>query len=365
MLAAIRSRKRAAQSVVLIFCAAASLIACSSGGSGLPGPSSSQPPGSTTVDLSADEAAFVDQTGRVDDYNQSRAACEARGWTKTTIEVSVGADIYRRKLLYSAPTSATWRGAVILMHGGGSNYANWCNSRFTARGMMSDAMLGNDFAVFLLDSADITTDQNGALCGKVWDDNVLARDNHDVPYISSVITNVIAELQPAGSSANVFLMGFSSGGFMTTRAATELNHLVTGFIPVGTASPYGWNRDCSFLAGRDLVAGVGRDNDSNLNISAIQACGPTELDPLAAYPSEVTWLDGGSAVKPHYLKIQHFHDAVVDFSCHTRHIHQLEQNGYVGSRLEIRPVNETRGLIHHNFLVEFIAPVIDYLTDST
>lgn len=365
MVAAIGSRKRAVYSRLLAYGAVALLIGCSSGGSGPPGPPSPQPPVATTIDLSADEAAFVDQTGRVDDYSQTRAACEARGWTKTTVEVTVGQNRYLRKLLYSAPMSSTWRGAVIVMHGGGSNYANWCNSRFTARGMMSDAMLINDFAVFLLDSADITTDQNGALCGKVWDDNVLARNNHDVPYVSSVITDVISQLRPAGSPANVFLMGFSSGGFMTTRAATELNHLVTGFIPIGTASPYGWFRDCSFLAGRDLVAGVGRDNDSNLQISVVQSCGATELDPLAVYPSEVTWLDGGSTVKPDYLKIQHFHDAIVDFSCHTRHIHQLEQNGYVGSRLEIRPANETRGLVHHNFLVEFITPVIDYLTDST
>lgn len=350
---------------LIAYVAVTMLIGCSSGGSAPSGPTPPPSPGIVTIDLSADEALFVDQTGRVDDYRPIRAACEARGWIKSTVEVTVGQRRFVRKVLYSEPASSSWRGAVIVMHGGGSNYANWCSSRLTARGMMSDAMLANDFAVFLLDSTDITTDQNGALCGKVWDDNILARDNHDVPYISAVITEVVSGLRPAGSPPNVFLMGFSSGGFMATRAATELNDLVTGFIPMGTASPYGWYRDCAFLTGRDLVAGVGRDNDTNLNISAVQACGPTELDPLASYPGEVTWLNGGSAAKPHYLKIQHFHDAVVDFSCHTRHVHQLEQNGYVGSRLEIRPANETRSLIHHRFLVEFITPVIDYLLAGT
>jgi len=338
------------------------LVACSSGSSG---PSSPQTPDVETVDLTADEAEFVDQSGRVDDYSQTRIACEARGWTKSTIAVTIGQRRYLRKVLYSAPASATWRGAVIVMHGGGGNYAQWCSAGFTSRGMMTDAMLDNDFAVFLLDSTDITTDESGALCGKVWDDNVLARDNHDVPYITSVITEVIADLRPAGSPSNIFLTGFSSGGFMATRAATELNHLVTGFIPMGTASPYGWHRDCSFLTIRDLVAGVGQDNDSNLNISEINACGPTELNPLASYPSEVAWLDGGATVKPHYLKIQHFDDAIVDFSCHTRHVHQLEQNGYAGSLFELRPTGGTRSLIHHNVIAEFITPMIDYLLAST
>jgi poly(3-hydroxybutyrate) depolymerase len=348
-------------SLLFAFIAVAILAACSSGGSG----PSSPPLDIVTIDLTADEAAFVDQSGRVDDYRQTRIACEARGWTKAVVEVTIGQSRYLRKMLYSEPASATWRGAVIVMHGGGSNYANWCSAGSTARGMMTDALLANEFAVFLLDSTDLTTDQNGALCGKVWDDNVLIRNNHDVPYISSVIADEIADRRPAGSPPNIFLMGFSSGGFMATRAATELGHLVTGFIPMGTASPYGWHRDCSFFSGRDLVAGVGRDNDSSWGISNINACGPTELDPMAAYPNEKTWLDGGSTVKPHYLKIQHFNDSIVDFSCHTRHVYQLGQNGYAGSLFEVRPTSGTRASIHHNFLAEFITPVIDYLLAST
>ena len=344
------------------------LFACSPGDSDqptLPSPAAPVAPSVTVIDLSADQAAFVDQSGSVEDYNQTRADCESRGWTKSLLDVEVGQTRYTRKVLHKAPTSPSWRGALILMHGGSSNYANWCNANVTARGQMVNAALDNEFAVFLLDSTDIVTDQFDSVCGKIWDDNVLDRDNLDVPYISQVITDFIPQFRPSGDPANIFLMGFSSGGFMATRAASQLNNLVTGFIPVATASPYGWFRDCSFLVGRDLVAGIGRDNDTSIAITELNACGPTEFDPTAVYPNEVTWQDGGVAIRPSYLKVQHFYDAIVDFSCHTRHIHQLGENGYNGTSFELRPDSESRSQLHHRFLPELIAPIINYLLSNT
>ena len=328
-------------------------------------PETQPPVAEVVVDQSADVARFVDQSGRVHDYSSDRIACEQRGWTKTLMDIQVGEARHIRKVLHQSPSSGQWRGTLILMHGGGGHYANWCNDDTTARGMMVDAALDNDFAVYLLDSTDFTPDQNDALCGKVWDDNILPRDNHDVPYVEGVIRNLIPQQRPVGIEANVFLMGFSSGGFMTTRAATELNTLVAGFIPIATGSPYGWHRDCSFASGRNLVAGVGRDNDTILGISRVQACGPIELDLQATYPNELEWLDGGAVPKPTYLKVQHFDDAIVDFSCHSRHVHQLGENDYSGSVFEFRPLNTTRANIHHSFLPEFISPIIGFLLSIT
>ncbi|MCB0383864.1 MAG: hypothetical protein KDD43_00620, partial [Bdellovibrionales bacterium] len=185
------------------------------------------------VDLSQDRTQFVDGSGRHEDYSSFRADCEDKGWIKKTLEISIDRTKYIRPVLYRAPDTEVWRGSILILHGGGSHYAHWCNLVNGARVRFASAALQLGFSVFLLNSTDITTDAKGNLCGKIWDDNVLSRDNLDLPYVHQVITKLIPSIRPLSAANNIFVMGFSSGGFMTTRIATSLSHLITAFAPIG------------------------------------------------------------------------------------------------------------------------------------
>src|SRR5690606_33544051 len=85
----------------------------------------------------------------------------------------------------------------------------------------SEMALQQNFAVFALDSSVAVTDNEGALCGKVWDDEVRARANLDLPYLHHVLTSLIPNLRKEGDSNAVFITGLSSGGYMTARAASS------------------------------------------------------------------------------------------------------------------------------------------------
>lgn len=312
------------------------------------------------IDLSADKAQHADLSGDYVDYSVERGECESRGWTKAIVETTVGTAIVKRKVLYTGPKQSPWVGTILVMHGGGGNYTNWCAEAVTGFRLFADVAVLRGFGVVLLDSTDMITDENDVHCGKVWDDKKLTRDNYDLPYIENVIVDLAPTIRPANSDTSVYVTGFSSGGFMTTRASSALNHLVTAFAPVGSGSPYGWHRDCSAESPRLLVAGVGLDNDTGQPITQVGACGTTIYDPDAEYPNERLWDDGGTATKPPFLKVHHFYDAIADFSCHNRVRNQLAANGYSGELFVLIPEGETRAAVHHTFKGEFIAPVLDF-----
>ncbi|MCB0383850.1 MAG: hypothetical protein KDD43_00550, partial [Bdellovibrionales bacterium] len=132
------------------------------------------------------------------------------------------------------------------------------------------------------------------------------------------------------------------------------------FAPIGSASPYGWHRDCSYLSSRETVAGGGFDNDSGAGITDLGSCGSYVYNPDAQFPNELPWDQGDLGTPPPYLKIQHYHDGIVDFSCHQRHIHQLRAHGYLGREIIIKPEGALRSPNYHNFFLEFQEPLLEF-----
>jgi dienelactone hydrolase len=331
-------------------------------------PPNTEPPSteqSVSIDLTGDFARFVDGSGQTDDYTSKRVWCESLGWTKLVVDTSVGKNTIKRKVLHKGP-STPWVGTILVFHGGGGNYTNWCttNSKQSPWGGFTETALARGYGVILMDSTDITTDSKSNLCGKIWDDNILNRHNHDLPYIEKAIKEVAPSLRPSGSSNRIYLTGFSSGGFMTTRAATHFNHLVTKFAPAGSASPYGWHRDCSQLSTRPTVAGEGKDNDSNQAITTVGGCGSYVFDINKDYPGELTWDDGGASTKPKFLKLEHYYDGINDYSCHNRVLNRLLNNNYVGTQFVMEPAGETRRIKFHDWFPEFTTAILDFF-DAT
>jgi poly(3-hydroxybutyrate) depolymerase len=248
--------------------------------------------------------------------------CYAAGWQRLVLPVAG----LPRLVLWKAPPGAWSGGAIVVMHGGGGQHTNFCVAnvaliapqvRFTA------AALAQGYAVFLLDSSDRVTDREGRLCGKVWDDELRARPNLDLPFVEELLRVAIPARRPAGSRADLYLTGLSSGGYMTTRAATHLGDLVTAFAPVSSGDPYGWFRDCSPRPGdRANVFGAAFDNETRRQITEPGACD------AAATPNEQPWDGVAAARRPPFRLFHHAQDGIHDRSCAEKLRRQLVQHGY-------------------------------------
>jgi hypothetical protein len=212
------------------------------------------------------------------------------------------------------------------MHGGGGHHFQFCiaNARIVKPQVrFTERALTEGFAVFLLESSDRVTDNQGRLCGKVWDDEVRNRPNLDLPFIEAVIRTVIPNLRPDGSRREVFLTGLSSGGYMTVRAATHFDGLITAFAPVSSGDPYGWHRVCEAgRTDRTNVHGAGFDNETGQEIIARDACR------AASYPNEKPWEGMNPRVKPAFRVFYHEEDGINDRSCAEKLIRQLRAHGY-------------------------------------
>jgi pimeloyl-ACP methyl ester carboxylesterase len=248
--------------------------------------------------------------------------CNQAGWRSETLVVGG----LPRGVLWKAPPGTWARGALVVMHGGGGQHANFCVanvSLIAAQVRFTDMALAQGFAVFLLDSSDRVTDTEGRLCGKVWDDEVRQRDNLDLPFIGQVLRQLIPAARPAGSQADVYLTGLSSGGYMAVRAATHFGDLITAFAPVASGDPYGWVRDCTPRAGdRTNVFGVGLDAETRRNISEPGACAST------SWPNEKPWDGLVLAPKPPFRLFHHAQDGIHDRSCVEKVRQQLVLRGW-------------------------------------
>ena len=93
--------------------------------------------------------------------------CTQAGWRSETLVVAGIA----RGVLWKAPVGAWASGALVVLHGGGGQHANFCIANadlIAAQVRFTDMALAQGFAVFLLDSTDRVIDTEGRLCGKVW-----------------------------------------------------------------------------------------------------------------------------------------------------------------------------------------------------
>lgn len=280
--------------------------------------------------------------------------CQAAGWQRAVVPAAG----LPRLVLWKAP--AGWSGAaIVVMHGGGGTHTNFCvaNVPLTEPQVRFTALaLARGFAVFLLDSHDQVADTSGRVCGKVWDDEVRARESVDLPFIDKVIGELIPSTRAAGARRDTFLVGHSSGGYMAVRAASRFGDRVTAFAPVSSGDPYGWTRDCTRRPGdRVNVAGVGLDNDTGRQIGEPGACAG------APFANERPWDGGSIQPKPAFRVFHHAQDGINDRSCVERVRGQLSAYGYP----ETAPFTldgGARSADVHYWMDEYNAAILDFFS---
>ncbi|MFD0364602.1 hypothetical protein ACFQZZ_24435 [Nocardia sp. GCM10030253] len=102
--------------------------------------------------------------------------CAERGWRSAVVDVSGKP----RDVQWKGPARSWSKGAIIVMHGGGGEHVQWCGSNFgsaAAQVGFSELAVEEGFAVFLLNSSSEVSDNQGRICGKIWDDEVRDRPN--------------------------------------------------------------------------------------------------------------------------------------------------------------------------------------------
>jgi len=279
--------------------------------------------------------------------------CLADGWQRVVTTV----DGLPRQLLWKGPPGAWTRGAVLVLHGGGGSYTHGCvaNLPIIAPQVRFSALaLDQGFAVVLLDSSDRVSDREGRACGKVWDDEVRERPNLDLPFIETVVRDLLPAWRPAGSRPEVFVTGLSSGGYMSTRAATRLGDRITAFAPVSSGDPYGWHRVCEAgLNARRLVHGAGFDNETGRQIVEPGACD------AADYPNERPWDGSASTRKPAFRLFRHAQDGINDASCGDKLGRQLRARGYPGEP-DFVLEGGRRSLAHHLWQDDYNRPILAF-----
>lgn len=276
-----------------------------------------------------------------------------RGWKRVELQVSG----IEREFLWKAPEGRRPKGAILVLHGGGGHHYQWCNANGPIVGpqvRFSEMAVAEGFAVLLLDSSDRITDREGRLCGKVWDDEVRNRPNLDLPFIGTVIRDYVPRLFPPGGKGAIFITGHSSGGYMTARASTHFDDLVTAFAPVSSGDPYGWHRVCE--AGttlRSAVHGRGFDNETGKHIPEPGACTSETL------AHELPWDSTRPDVKPAFRVFRHHEDGINDRSCNEKISRLLRRNGYHGQP-DFVLYGGRRNLAHHLWLDDYNRPILDF-----
>ncbi|MBT9525733.1 MAG: hypothetical protein IV105_10785 [Rhizobacter sp.] len=292
------------------------------------------------------------QTGPAEASPQERQ-CMARGWQRVTLQVGG----LPRELLWKAPSGPWAKGTILVMHGGGGQHFQWCvaNAPVVAPQVrFSELALAEGYAVVLLNSSDRVTDNQGRVCGKVWDDEVRSRPNLDLPFIGAVVQELLPRLRPAHSRSEVFITGLSSGGYMSTRAATHWGTRVTAFAPVSSGDPYGWHRVCEAgTTARATVHGAGFDNETGKQITEREACR------AAAYPNEQPWDDAGPGPKPAFRIFRHEEDGINDRSCGEKISQLLRERGYRGAP-DFVLQGGPRSLANHLWLDAYSRPLLDF-----
>lgn len=301
-----------------------------------------------------DSTAASSGQGAAADPTTQELQCQSAGWTR---EVVTSAGL-QRLVLWKAP--AAWsRGALVVMHGGGGAHTNFCVANvasIAAQVRFTELALAQGFAVFLLDSSDQVSDNDGRICGKVWDDEARARANLDLPFVENVLRRVIPAKRPSAGRSEVFVTGHSSGGYMAVRVASHFPELVTAFAPVSSGDPYGWFRDCTRRPGdRVNVAGAGFDNESRRQIIEPGAC------EASSYPNEKAWDSAASAAQPAFRQFHHAQDGINDRSCVAKVRGQLLARGYP-EEAPFMLDGGSRSVGAHSWLDEYSAPLLAFFT---
>ena len=287
--------------------------------------------------------------------------CARRGWHPVVLNVGG----LPRRVLWKGPNAPNgpWtKGAILVMHGGGGHHYQFCiaNARTTKPQVsFTELALTEGFAVFLLESSDRVTDNEGRVCGKVWDDEVRARPNLDLPFIEQVMLTLIPKARPAGSRNEIFATGLSSGGYMTVRASTHFGNLITAFAPVSSGDPYGWHRVCEKgMNRRDTVHGGAFDNETGKQIIEPGSCR------AASYPNEKPWDGTDIPTKPTFRAFRHRYDGINDPSCGEKIATLLRQRGYPEVPAMVLTGDGRRSLANHLWQDDYNRPLLEFFTSQ-
>lgn len=281
--------------------------------------------------------------------------CQERLWSP--MQVAVGGST--RDLLWRVPAGGWSRGAIVLFHGGGGSYSEWCNDTDLTHHQkeFAESALAAGFAVFALDSTDGGfTDSQGLSCGKRFDATSALATNIDLPFVATVLQTIIPNARPWGSNPNIYLTGHSSGGFMATRAATHFDDVVSAFVPVSGGDPYGVDIVCDAqYTERDNVPGLYVDRETQLGIHKEGACD------AQAYPNELALETSYPWRLPSFKQLHHRYDQGVNLSCMKKANTILTSNQYPDAGVYISENMDQPAESFHLWQAEYNQVILDYL----
>ena len=291
-----------------------------------------------------------------DVYSRLEQLCMRKGWEKITVHVSG----LPRKLLWKKPEGIWRHGAIIVLHGGGGAYSNFCGDVRLNKpmGEFCELAIQQGFAVFSLDSTyNLATDPQGRPVGKRWDSLAKAGgQNIDLSFIQKVITQTIPELRPAKSAENIFLTGISNGGFMTSLAATNFDDKITAFAPVSAGDPYGTYFDMGTKPPfeRHCAPGMWRDNGTDLTIDKTGSC-------LAGgVQGEKRWATARPQTKPAFKQFHHQEDGGCDISCMEKARRLLIAHGYRDDGPMIIKGSGKKSILNHFWHRAYNQPLVEF-----
>ncbi len=291
-------------------------------------------------------------------YDYHERQCFGKGWKKIVVSV-LGRD---RKVLWKGPAGRWDNGAIVVLHGGGGTYSNYCSNIRLGRPMVEFATLAlqEGFAVFSLDSGhDLMEDEKKVPCGKRWD--CLARDrqpNEDLDFIEQVIQDVIPRLRPEKSAEDIFLTGISNGGFMTILAATYFPGSITAFAPVAAGDPYGTYMNCAEGTGRTAAPGRWYDRETHSEIGKAFSC------QARAYDHEETWIQHPGKKALFFKQFHHEGDRAVDISCMKKVQRLLIQHGFADAGAYIIHNKGRKNIWKHFWQKEYNKPLLEFFKNA-
>lgn len=284
-----------------------------------------------------------------------KSECFEDGWKEVSFKVGE----QNRRLLYKGPSGPWQNGAILVLHGGGGQAEHFCDQSIRLvrpQARFTKMAIEQKFGVFILESTDQVTDNEGKICGKIWDDEVRNRPNLDLPYLEKILKEIVPVHRPSGSKNKVYMTGLSSGGYMTVRAATHFGSLISAFAPLSNGDPYGWHRKCDPQYGnsRDNVKGGGFDNETQKEIIKENSCLSD------SYPNEKKW-DETKGEKPPFRLFHSEFDGINDYSCHLKVEKQLKQHGFTGEASYLMKNHSgRRRLIYHFWADEYNPEILEF-----
>lgn len=285
--------------------------------------------------------------------NVSGTSCEQKGWEEAVFKIGK----LNRRVMWKAPEGTWNNGSIVILHGGGGKADDFCSGGQLVQPQIRFAQMAlkNGFAVFALDATNnVVTDREGRPCGKRFDFAITDRPNVDLPYIEYILTKLIPEHRPGGSSQKIFLTGLSTGGYMTIRASTHFDDLITAFAPISAGDPYGTDPICDpSLSPRKSAVGILVDRETEQEIVKENACLAT------GYPNESRWESQQPEVKPRFKQFQHKKDGVVDFSCAKKATLGLRRAGYSDAGAFVLNAG-SKNVLYHLWLDAYNQPLIDF-----